>query len=267
MLHLLKNTLRDPKISVEAVSWLFQRYVLARDPVRNYRGVEIGEFIDFSEYHSFPTAMNDAEYNFLKSGDFGKGAIVDIGANLGLFSLIAASHNPDRRIVAFEPGSSTFQALEANVKRNGANIECHNIALAKEDGELRFTMKENARANSSLASDDEGITVTARRLDTIVEELGIDKIGLLKVDTEGFEAIVFRGAPKVLDEMRPSTIYFEVCPDLCINAGFEPDEPAQILQEAGYDLFEFGDDGSLTSATPEMAKDRFLANWLATPKA
>lgn len=263
MLQLLKNAIREPYIFPEAVHWLFTRHVLRREPTRSHYGVTLGNFVDFSEYHTFKGTLTQEEFDFLKSHPMGSGTIIDVGANLGMFSNLVARLQPGRRVVAFEPGPSTFPALEANVARNGGLVECHRLALSDRDGEITFAMRENARANSSISTDGNGVTVPTRTLDSVMEELGVTEIGLLKIDTEGFEAQVLRGAKRVLSEIRPSVIYFEVCPELTRRAGFDPAEPARILADAGYALRELGKGGSLQPVTPEMAAGESLANWVA----
>lgn len=267
MLHLIKSALRHPEIKLEAASWLFQKYVLRRDPVRLLHNIPLSSFVDFSEFHSATSLVSKAEYDFLRKHDFGDGAVLDIGANLGMFSLVVAGRYNDRRILAFEPGPSTFPALKDNIARNGAKVECRRLALADKDGEIRFAMMEKARANSKITTDADGVAVPVRRLDSIVEEEGITQIALLKIDTEGFEAAVLRGAPRTLAEIRPAVIYFEICPALAELAGFAADEAARIIQDAGYDLFEFSESGCVKPVTPEQIKSINLANWLATPRA
>lgn len=267
MLHLLKNALKEPSIFPEAANWLFTRHVLRSEPTREHYGVQIGSFVDFSEYHTFRATIAPEEHAFLKDFDIGPGAVLDIGANLGMFSCLVAQLRPGRRILAFEPGPSTFPALQSSVRRNGANVECHRLALSDRDGEVAFAMRENARANSSISTDGEGVRVPTRTLDSVVAEFGIAEIGLLKIDTEGFETPVLQGATRVLNEIRPSVIYFEVCPTLTRRAGFDPSGPAQILADAGYALRELRLDGSLGPVTPELAQGQELANWVALARA
>lgn len=260
--QVLISALKRPSIALHAADWLSQKHLLRRDPVRSCHGARIGNFIDFSEFHSVQAGVSRAELEFLGKLDLGDGAVIDVGANLGLFSLVVARHHGNR-VIAFEPAPSTFAALQANVRANRLSVECRRLALADRDGEVRFSMQTKGRANYSIATGPDGIGVPARRLDTVLGELGIERVSLLKIDTEGFETAVLHGAGRTLAEIRPSLIYFEVCPALAREAGFAPSDPARILVDAGYELFELTASGALARVTPDMATQVDLANWIA----
>ena len=112
MLHLLKNAMREPSIFPEAANWLFTCHVLRKEPTRAHHGVRIGSFVDFSEYHTFRATIAPEEHAFLKDYPIGPGAVLDVGANLGMFSCLVARLRPERRIVAFEPGPPLFPPLK-----------------------------------------------------------------------------------------------------------------------------------------------------------
>ncbi len=154
MKQVIRNALtvsRSPALALEYANWMVQKSLRSEGPVRTVCGVRIGNFNSFSEYHSVPRGISAAELAFLRRHDFGDGVIIDIGANLGLFSLVLRDRFPERRIIAFEPAPSTFAALSRNAARNGAvNMECRQLAVSDRDGTTRFVMRENARANSSL---------------------------------------------------------------------------------------------------------------------
>jgi Methyltransferase FkbM domain len=71
------------------------------------------------------------------------------------------------------------------------------------------------------------------------------RIALLKVDVEGYESLVFDGGATVLSDIRPSVIYFEVCPGLASAAGFDAADPARYLANRGYALHRFSAGGEL----------------------
>jgi FkbM family methyltransferase len=275
MTHFMRNAvtaLSRPGMALEYVGWLAQRSLSRDGAVRKVCGVKVGNFNSFSEYHSLVRGVSGAELAFLRGYPFGTGAILDVGANLGLFSLVLARRFTERRVVAFEPAPSTFAALMANVKLNAAdNVECRQAAVAEQDGLARFAVREDARANSSLVTvsadplnetDQRSIEIPCISLDRFVPDAGIDAIALLKVDVEGFEAAVFRGAHDVLLRTRPKVIYFEVCPVLAGRQGFEPGEAAALLEGHGYSLRRIAAGGALEPVTSSQAEAVSLENWV-----
>jgi FkbM family methyltransferase len=263
--------LRRPTMAIEYAKWAFESTLSRDGPIRTICDVQIGHFNSFSEYHSSALAISPSELAFLDHHTLGEGAVVDVGANLGLFSLVLCRRHPTRRVIAFEPAPSTYDALLKNAHLNAiTNLECHRAAVADHDGTARFAVREDARANSSLAGSQDSsgarIEVDCVRLDTFLPAAGVGKIALLKVDVEGFEASVFRGAARVLESVRPAVVYFEVCPKLARREGFAPDEAAAILEDAGYDLRRIAGNGSTVPARRDEIAEVALENWVALPR-
>ncbi|MDO7840917.1 FkbM family methyltransferase [Sphingomonas immobilis] len=263
--------LRQPGLAVEYAGWLASKAATGGKPTRKMLGgIEIAGFSNFSEYHSVPRFINEDERAFLETTDFGTGPIIDIGANVGLVSLVLARRFPDRAIHAFEPNPTTFHALTDNVARNkAANVRCHQLAVSREDGTVLFDNDPINRGTTSIATPDSKFStqVPAVALDSFVAAQGIASIGLLKVDVEGFETLVFGGARRVLEDIRPALIYFEVCPILTERVGFPAAGPAQTLADAGYDLFRIAERNRLYAATPaDVASGFMLENWVAIPR-
>ncbi len=121
-----------------------------------------------------------------------KALVLDLGANIGSFSLACRTLRPDLRLVAVEPDPRNFDALRANL--GAAPIELHQVALTDHDGETKlFLGDSDAVANSvftgSMASGQNSVTVRTRDTRSFIEEIIRlhGKIGLLKSDTEGGE--------------------------------------------------------------------------------
>lgn len=263
------TALARPRILADYGSWLLQRAFASKGPSRHIAGITIGGFNGFSEYHSMPRGVSFGEIQFLRNCRLVDGAIVDIGANLGLFSLVMAKAHPARRVLAFEPASSTFAALTQNVALNGADVDCFQMALADHVGTSEFIVRESARANSSLVSNlvlpnEQRIKIHCTTLDRFVEEHAIDRIALLKIDVEGFEASVIKGSGAVLSRMRPPIIYFEVCATLAQLAGFAPEEAAAEIERHGYRLHRIGDGGELLPVSLSRISKVRAENWVAT---
>jgi len=258
-----------PGLAMEYVDWAVTRAFSAGSPVRRIQGVRLGDFNGFSEYHSVASGVQKHELAFINGHSFGEGDIIDVGANLGLFSLLINKRFPKRRLISFEPNPSTFTSLKNNILRNQADaIECHQIGIADHDGYISFAVREHARANASISAETPeraagAISVPCAKLDTFCMTQRVKRIALLKVDVEGFEALVFRGAQRVLADVRPGAIYFEVCPGLSRLAGFEAAETARYLADWGYALHRFGASGELEHVEANAAGSvACVENWV-----
>ena len=143
--------------------------------------------------------------------------VLDVGANSGDYSRFVAQVAPTARILAFEPHPRTFATLSARVPREA--VEPLNIALGDREGRLQlhdFAASDGStQASLSLESVrlyGEGTVshdVTCTTLDAFMAERGIERIAYLKIDTEGHDLAVLRGAARALRERRLDAIQFE----------------------------------------------------------
>ena len=175
----------------------------------------------------------------LRAGD----TFWDVGANIGLFSLLAAKVvGPKGRIFSFEPAPDVFQLLCANIRglRTIRAIQC---GVGNADSVATFA----AQGVSSAASFVEEVTkinqsflpeipirkveVNIRKLDTLVKELV--EPNLVKIDVEGFEFEVLKGARELLSTVRPTLIIEIHPPQLKLSGGTEA-LLFQLLSEHGY---------------------------------
>jgi FkbM family methyltransferase len=139
------------------------------------------------------------------------GVVFDVGANIGLSSLSIAPLVPRGRIRAFELLPATARHLAANAAAEPlGNIEPVASAVGAEPGRLALHPGANFSAGSHVVSDqhaNEGhvatVEVPVLTLDGFAEERGLDRLDLLKVDVEGFELDVLRGARRCLNRFRP----------------------------------------------------------------
>ena len=127
--------------------------------------------------------------------------VIDAGANVGFFALRAAGQvGPTGKVYAFEPNPNAFRLLEHNVRQNGFHwVECVPAALSDRTGEIRFASDSRASSCGRTLSDDESSSgetssVPCTTLDAFVAERGLTRIDLLKMDTEGAEVDIVKGA-------------------------------------------------------------------------
>ena len=210
------------------------------------------------EFHDWDTAKFITE--FLREGD----TFVDVGANIGLYTLPAAAKKA--RVVAVEPSARNRGRLEENLALNGlTNVKIEACALGEIEGEMAFC-DDDALAHVELAGN--GPKVPVRRLDAILPE---GEIALLKVDVEGFELAVFQGAEIAMRAGKLPVILFEM------NHSYERYgvTEAQIfgfLREHGYQIARYehdarrlvtnGLEGDVVAFTPrgeQLIHDRLLS--------
>lgn len=229
-------------------------------------GIKITELCDFSEFHAVGEFVSDEEREFLSNHSVGSGAIIDVGANLGIVSFILAKRFPERTIHAFEPVASTFRAFKSNIELNACrNIRALRCALSDHDGEVFFHSDPNSRAINSIAlsASDRVVKVPCMTLDTYSEKNSIEELAFLKVDVEGFEASVFQGARGILNRQRAAIIYYEVCPGNSRNSGIDAELPTRILQENGYQTYRITSLGELEPVRISDVNQTVLDNWVA----
>ena len=134
--------------------------------------------------------------HLLRDGDL----FVDVGANVGSYTVLAASAC-GARVIAIEPIPSTFRHLLDNIHLNAIEdkVEALNIGLGGEGGQLLFTA-ESDTTNHVISPDEDGtreiVRVPVKRLDDCLK--GKEPPVLIKVDVEGFETEVVKGAESVL---------------------------------------------------------------------
>lgn len=267
----IKQVTQNPSLGVGYAKYLFSGCTTSGRPTRLMHGrVRLGGFTGFSEYHSCASAVSVEEFRLLKVLPGVDGVILDVGANLGLVSLLLADSFPDKRIFSFEPNPRTYADLCDNIRLNqAANVAPIQLALGAKQAILPFQTSENSRATAKLAraGDDNTVDIQCTTIDLFVQaQLADSKIAFIKVDTEGHEAAVFQGAQVTLASGIVSAIYYEICPPLAEQAGYSATLASEILDSHGYRLFRPTDSGSLESVTPNDARGVALENWIAVSK-
>lgn len=177
----------------------------------------------------------------LQPGD----TFVDIGANRGLFTVVGARRvGPQGHVYAFEPSAREANYLRRNLSLNQlGNVTVVPAAVGARAGRADLIVAADGGLNSlarnqhpdQVAESVQPVEVTT--LDEFVAAQGIDRIHLMKIDVEGGEAEVLRGAAGVLTGAHPPVILCEFC-DLTA-AGFHSSgrELYAVFQSYGYQLF------------------------------
>jgi FkbM family methyltransferase len=156
-----------------------------------------------------PQFFDPVELSLLKERLRPGFVFLDIGANVGGYSLFVAAHGgPDCRIVAVEPQPDIFERLIYNLRLNSfATVKAMACAVADKDGELTLFIDPDNKGESSVkimsgARGSGSVTVQSKKLLTLIEEEGFGRIDAAKLDTEGAEDIIletfFAEAPEKL---------------------------------------------------------------------
>lgn len=184
-----------------------------------------------------PETIRAIEQN-LKEGD----VFIDIGANIGAISLPVAKWNKVQ-VYSFEPGPNIFSILQINKQENRLdNISVIQKGLSDAEGETDFFESDRMHGWSGMVKIDsfQKCRVPTTTLDIFAVENKIERIAVLKVDVQGWEYYVFKGAERLLEEKRIDVIVFEFESWAEGNAGLELGAAQQYLIDKGYSLFTLG---------------------------
>lgn len=205
-------------------------------------------------YDGFEAEETAFMQSVLKPGD----TMLDIGANIGLFTLLAAqSVGMTGNVFSFEPSPITFERLLENVDINRfKQVQCFNIGLSDTDGTLDFyTSKNGHDAWDSFADDAKGrlsnrLKIAVKTLDSVVEEHRLNAIDFIKMDVEGWEKFVILGGQKCLIEQSP-TVMVEFTDENTFNAGYRTLDIYDEMVKLGYKWYSIKE-GSLVEAIPQV---------------
>ncbi len=140
--------------------------------------------------------------------------VLDVGANFGVYTLLAAqSVGPNGRVYSVEPASTTARWLRANVALNNfGNVEIFEHALSDKSGELRLSSQAGSECNRLVDDTSQfqrGELVKVLRLDEFAHKCGIESVDFVKLDAEGAEKQIIDGGRRFLDQESP-LVMFEI---------------------------------------------------------
>lgn len=180
---------------------------------------------------------------------------LDVGANIGWHSMLMARKYPNSQVFSFEPEPDNINLLQYNIQRNGlSNVEVIPKAASFEEGEQKFYLYPDKNAGRhSLLPINKGkvITVPLTTLDHFIKERGLSpkRIKLIKIDVEGYELNVLRGAKSLLGTV--PLILLEFSPEFMRKGGINPKDLIDLLEEAHY-LPHLLKEGKLTPVSSEL---------------
>jgi FkbM family methyltransferase len=258
------------------ISWLnlFQKkdyivHQLADDlKIMLYRDSVLSKLI----YRGFETIEIDFLNDFLIEGDY----FVDIGANIGLFSLYASRRvGSGGLVIAFEPANQTYNRMLDNIELNGIrNIQTHRLGLSDKEEVLDLNISTDGYEawNTFVPTTDKKFSlkemVEVTTLDHFLNENSIDinKISLIKLDVEGFEINVLKGAVGLLTNQDAPVFMIEFTDENAISAGNCCHELYKLLLQYNYSWFTY--DATRKALNPELMRLNYpYSNLIAVKNA
>lgn len=171
--------------------------------------------------------------NYVRPGT----SIIDVGANVGFFSMGAIKWlTGEANIFAIEPENNNFELLKENLSRGPFSKRFNPIlgAAADIDGVLLLEVNEQNPADHKIGVS--GRPVPAFRLDTMMAEHGWPPISLIKIDVQGAELRVLKGASKIIEKFSPA-IYLELDNRALAASGLNSNSIIDFMKQYGYDIY------------------------------
>jgi len=199
---------------------------------------------------------------------------IDIGTNIGYYSILGAKFNPSINIIAFEPSEGPMVYACENVKINNVanSVKVEPLALSNKTGELDFYNVKNPKFPSIYnLSGEHNLTASKEKLkytkvkaqaivfDEYVKTSQLDRIDLMKIDTEGSEYLILEGAQKVLENHRPIVI----CETLF---NVIEDKLEAIFINFNYEFYNHTGEGLTKVSSIQRKEDNGARNCFFVPK-
>jgi len=211
----------------------------------------------FSEYLSvFGLLPSRGEQNLMRRRLAYAHNVFDVGANVGVWTVLMSKFNPSARIHSFEPNSATFNLLEVNVKENSCgNVELINAAASDQEGTVLFEVPTSASIFGRIVPTEQPIDSEDRflnapvskvlrlRLADYCREAGVAEIDFIKIDVEGHELAALRGLQPLLSERRVRSLYVETIEANHTRAGSSFSAFVRFVNDCGYELWTINEQG------------------------
>lgn len=172
-------------------------------------------------------------------------AVLDIGANIGYYTLIFAKLvGEDGKVFAFEPDPTNFALLKKNVEMNGyKNVMLVQKAVSNKTGKLKLYLCEDKPGDNRIYNSHDrrkSIEIAAIRLDDYFGRHNL-KIDFIKMDIQGAEGGAIQGMLNLLKKNKTVKIVTEFWPVGLKRFGIDPDEYLKLLIELGFKLYEINE--------------------------
>ena len=200
-------------------------------------------YLPKKDFQSSKSDTNDWS-NFGDLLSYKDSIVFDVGAAIGSTSRLFSKNA--KKVYSFEPNLENFNVLKDIIHLEKINnIEPHNLAVSNQNSDLTFYNRESHGIHS-LGKHSKGKIINTSKIKTIRLDKfyqnnfqNSEKIGLLKIDTEGFEYEVLEGSVNLLKNKTVKCIIFEHSKSLLKTLGKNPNSIFELLEEYGYEVYDY----------------------------
>ncbi len=184
--------------------------------------------------------------------------IFDIGANVGLYSLTAAAKMKDSiKIYAFEPAEIPLNRLNDNIELNNfKNISVHNVGVSDREGTVEFNICEddayNSIGSSPMQEISKKVEINVTSINSFCQANNIDRIDIIKIDTEGAELLILRGGGEIFESENAPILFCEYNRLTASGYDYTLRDYEEQLKAYNYKIFEIKE-GNLIGFDPAVS--------------
>lgn len=235
-------------------NYLYSERTLRR-AVRNdiIYDLDISDYVEHLIYFGFKDVSLEKLFEYAKNAK----VIIDIGVNIGLTSLNFAKISPDAVIIGFEPDIKNFRKAEKNLSINEiTNVKILNKGLGEASDTVRLSRVNAANAGMNRilpkSSEDQGqvyesTEIQIIKFDDFAAEENLSKIDLIKIDVEGYELNVLKGAANSIRKYKP-VLFIELDDDNLREQNSTAGELVLFLEKTNYECFDAKENSRLRSS-------------------
>lgn len=170
--------------------------------------------------------------------------VLDIGANIGYYTLIASKRTGDTgRVISFEPEDVNASILDHMVRENAlTNVSVSRVAIGATNERSTLYLDPHNKGKHTLVPTDGNMhaTVQTKTLTSALLEYSVRQVDLIKMDIEGWEAKAFQGMWDIIERDKPE-LFFECAPVRIRKTGEDPVSLLARIRDLGYELSEIND--------------------------
>lgn len=183
---------------------------------------------------------------------------VDVGVNIGYYSLFFAKLMNDKgKILSFEPNPNNCFWFKKSIQANNYKcIKLYRYALSDKEGTATFYLGKRSGWGSfffsqyAAAPEKKPITVKTQKLDNVLKEEGINTVDIIKIDVEGADLLVLRGAERILKREN-----VKLAMDVDVKTTEEKSDLFNFLESCGFKIFRIGKELTPIERIDEKTKE------------